>query len=60
MLRSGVNILDEDRKQRRPFSTANFLRGYYKEQAITDFEVNNDFYSVIRIKYQRILLFLPQ
>ncbi|HEV8079518.1 MAG TPA: hypothetical protein VGP43_02310, partial [Chitinophagaceae bacterium] len=43
MLRSGVNMLDEDRKQRRPFSTANFARGYYKEQAITDFEVNNDF-----------------
>ncbi len=43
MLRSGVNILNEDRKQRRPFSTANFVRGYYKEQAITDFEVNNDF-----------------
>ncbi|HUS01386.1 MAG TPA: SusC/RagA family TonB-linked outer membrane protein [Chitinophagaceae bacterium] len=43
LLRSGVNILDEDRQQRRPFSTANFVRGYYKEQAIADFEVNNDF-----------------
>ncbi len=43
LLRSGVNMLNEDRKQRRPFSTANFARGYYKEQAITDFEVNNDF-----------------
>ncbi len=43
MLRSGINMADEDRQQRRPFSTANFLKGYYKEQAITDFEVNSDF-----------------
>ena len=42
MLRSGLNMMDEDRQQRRPFSTANFVRGYYKEQAITDYEVNND------------------
>jgi TonB-linked SusC/RagA family outer membrane protein len=43
MLRSGINMMDEDRNQKRPFSTANFLRGYYKEQAITDFESNTDF-----------------
>lgn len=43
MLRSGINMLDEERLQKRPFSTANFLKGYYKEQAITDFEVNSDF-----------------
>lgn len=43
MVRSGINMMDEDRNQRRPFSTANFLKGYYKEQAITDFEVNSDF-----------------
>ena len=53
MLRSGVNMLDEDRKQRRPFSTANFLRGYYKEQAITDFEVNNDFLFSYRDKISK-------
>jgi TonB-linked SusC/RagA family outer membrane protein len=40
--RSGINMQDEDRNQQRPFSTANFLKGYYKEQAITDFEVNSD------------------
>ncbi|HVE60840.1 MAG TPA: SusC/RagA family TonB-linked outer membrane protein [Chitinophagaceae bacterium] len=50
MFRSGMNMQDEDRKQRRPFSTANFLRGYYKEQAITDFEVNNDFLFSYRDK----------
>ena len=43
MLRSGINMMDEDRNQKRPFSTANFLKGYYKEQAITDFESNSDF-----------------
>ncbi|HVK97350.1 MAG TPA: SusC/RagA family TonB-linked outer membrane protein, partial [Flavisolibacter sp.] len=43
MLRSGINTMNEDRQQRRPFSTANYLRGYYKEQAITDFESNSDF-----------------
>jgi TonB-linked SusC/RagA family outer membrane protein len=42
MVRSGVSMLNEDRQQRRPFSTANYLRGYYKEQAITDYEVNTD------------------
>ncbi len=43
LVRSGINMMDEGREQKRPFSTANFLRGYYKEQAITDFEVNTDF-----------------
>lgn len=43
MLRTGIAMTDEDRKQKRPFSTANFLKGYYKEQAITDYEVNSDF-----------------
>lgn len=43
MLRSGINMMDEDRNQKRPYSTANFRQGYYKEQAITDFESNSDF-----------------
>ncbi len=43
MLRSGLNLMNEDRQQRRPFSTANFKRGYYKEQAITNYEMNSDF-----------------
>ncbi|MFN2438207.1 MAG: SusC/RagA family TonB-linked outer membrane protein [Chitinophagaceae bacterium] len=53
MLRSGVNMLNEDRKQRRPFSTANFARGYYKEQAISDYEVNNDFLFSYRDKVSK-------
>jgi TonB-linked SusC/RagA family outer membrane protein len=51
MVRSGINMLDEDRGQRRPFSTANFVKGYYKEQAITDFEVNSDFLFTYRDKF---------
>ncbi|HEU0112768.1 MAG TPA: carboxypeptidase-like regulatory domain-containing protein, partial [Flavisolibacter sp.] len=43
MRRSGINMMDEDRNQKRPYSTANFRQGYYKEQAITDFESNSDF-----------------
>ena len=50
MFRSGINMQNEDRKQRRPFSTANFVRGYYKEQAISDFEVNSDFLFSYRDK----------
>ncbi|HZG26284.1 MAG TPA: SusC/RagA family TonB-linked outer membrane protein [Chitinophagaceae bacterium] len=42
MVRSGINVISEDRQQRRPFSTANFLRGYYKEQNIDEYELNID------------------
>lgn len=43
LLRSGVDMTGEQRQQRRPFSTANFLKGYFKMQNITDFESNSDF-----------------
>lgn len=43
MLRSAMNMQDEDRNQRRPYSTANYRQGFYKEQAITSREVNTDF-----------------
>ncbi|MCJ8167151.1 SusC/RagA family TonB-linked outer membrane protein [Pontibacter sp. E15-1] len=42
MVRSGIDLSSEDREQRRPFSTANFQYGYYKEQGIFDFETNTD------------------
>ncbi|GGG14556.1 SusC/RagA family TonB-linked outer membrane protein [Pontibacter amylolyticus] len=42
MLRSGVDMRSEDRQQRRPYSTANFQRGYYKEQNIFNYEMNTD------------------
>lgn len=41
-LRSGIDMTAEQRKQQRPFSTANYLRGYFKQQNISDYEVNSD------------------
>jgi TonB-linked SusC/RagA family outer membrane protein len=57
MVRSGINLLNEDRQQRRPFSTANFLKGYYKEQAISDFESNTDFLLSYRDKISKDFTF---
>jgi hypothetical protein len=35
---------------RRPFSTANYLKGYYKEQRIAANEINSDFLLSYRKK----------
>ncbi len=43
MVRSGINMNNESREMRRPFNSANFLNGYYKQQSISFFEVNSDF-----------------
>jgi TonB-dependent SusC/RagA subfamily outer membrane receptor len=53
MVRSGINLIDEERNQRRPFSTANYLKGYYKEQAISDFESNTDFLLTYKNKFNK-------
>jgi len=42
MVRSGIDLSSEDREMRRPFNTANFPNGYYKEQNIFDYEINTD------------------
>lgn len=42
MVRSGLAMVQESRDQRRPYSTANFQQGYYKEQDVTNYEVNSD------------------
>lgn len=42
MVRSGLNLSNEDREQRRPFSTKNFQYGFYKEQSIFNYEINTD------------------
>lgn len=41
-LRSGIELRDEKRTTRRPYSSANYLKGYYREQYILDKEYNND------------------
>ncbi|ERM80501.1 hypothetical protein P872_13025 [Rhodonellum psychrophilum GCM71 = DSM 17998] len=43
LVRSGLAMSQEERDQRRPYSTANFQRGYYKQQDITNYELNTDF-----------------
>lgn len=48
MVRSAVELTADDRQQRRPYSSANFQTGYYKEQSITYSEVNNDFLLTFR------------
>ena len=42
MVRSGLDMTGEQRRQQRPFSTANYLRGYFKQQNISDYEINSD------------------
>ncbi|WEK34552.1 MAG: SusC/RagA family TonB-linked outer membrane protein [Candidatus Pseudobacter hemicellulosilyticus] len=43
MLRSGIATRQDQRAQRRPWNTANFPQGYYKEQDVFFMEYNNDF-----------------
>ncbi len=42
MVRSGISMNNEIREQKRPYSTANFQRGYYKQQTLLDYEINSD------------------
>ncbi|RZM01276.1 MAG: SusC/RagA family TonB-linked outer membrane protein, partial [Pedobacter sp.] len=51
MVRSGLDMTNEERQMKRPYSTANFLKGYFKEQNLSDFESNTD---VLLSYHQRI------
>ncbi|WP_245893728.1 SusC/RagA family TonB-linked outer membrane protein [Sphingobacterium gobiense] len=42
MIRSGINMRSDARAQRRPYDTANFPKGYYKEQDLFYIESNTD------------------
>ncbi|MCL4641059.1 MULTISPECIES: SusC/RagA family TonB-linked outer membrane protein [Olivibacter] len=42
MLRSGLNMRQDQREQRRPYNTANFPQGYYKQQDVFFKETNTD------------------
>lgn len=42
MLRSGVQLSNDERRQLRPVSDVVFGNGFYKEQSVFDFETNND------------------
>lgn len=50
MLRSGITMSQEERAQQRPYSSANYQRGFYKEQDITNYEINSDFLFTYRGK----------
>jgi TonB-linked SusC/RagA family outer membrane protein len=53
MFRSGLDMTGEQRKQERPFSTANFVRGYFKLQNISDYEINSDVLISYHDKYSK-------
>jgi TonB-linked SusC/RagA family outer membrane protein len=42
MVRTAVNMSQEEREMKRPYSTANFQKGYYKQQNISFYEMNTD------------------
>lgn len=42
MVRSGLNLRQDQREMRRPWDTANFPKGYYKQQDVYFFESNSD------------------
>lgn len=51
LFRSALTSAVEKREMRRPFSAANFLRGYFKEQRLSDFEMNSDFLFSYKKKF---------
>jgi TonB-linked SusC/RagA family outer membrane protein len=42
MVRSGIAMSQEQREQQRPYSTANFQKGFFKQQDISAYEINTD------------------
>jgi hypothetical protein len=42
LVRSGVDLGNEARDMRRPYGTANFQRGFYKQQTVFAYEANTD------------------
>jgi len=51
MLRSGIEMLDEERTTKRPYSSANYLKGFYREQYIKNNEFNNDLLFTFKKDY---------
>ncbi|HUH33286.1 MAG TPA: SusC/RagA family TonB-linked outer membrane protein, partial [Daejeonella sp.] len=42
LVRSSLDMTTEERDTRRPYSTANFQRGYFKQQNLNNHEINTD------------------
>jgi hypothetical protein len=61
MLRSGLEVADEKRTTKRPWSSANYAKGFYREQYIKNHEYNNDVYfRTNRALINSISLHLPE
>ncbi|WP_419868467.1 SusC/RagA family TonB-linked outer membrane protein [Chryseobacterium sp. CT-SW4] len=56
MLRSGIEFLNEKRTTKRPWSSANYLKGYYREQYITNQEYNNDLLFTYKADFNKFNL----
>lgn len=52
MLRSGLEMNNEERTQKRPFSSANYLKGFYREQFIKSTDLNNDLLVTYKNTFQ--------
>lgn len=51
MLRSGMELTNEERTQKRPWNTANYLQGMYREQYIRLMDLNNDILFTYKNKF---------
>ncbi|MDR6516604.1 SusC/RagA family TonB-linked outer membrane protein [Chryseobacterium camelliae] len=52
MLRSGLELTNEERTQKRPWSSANYLQGMYREQHIKQMDMNNDILFTYKNKFK--------
>lgn len=52
LVRSGIAMTQEQREMRRPYSTANFQKGYFKQQDISNYEINTDFLLTYHREFQ--------
>ncbi len=57
MLRTAINMTSDLRQQRRPFSTANYMKGYYRTQDIFEMETNSDFLLSYHNKFSKDISF---
>ncbi|PJJ62930.1 SusC/RagA family TonB-linked outer membrane protein [Chryseobacterium geocarposphaerae] len=53
-LRSGLEVNNEARAQKRPWNTANYLQGMYREQFIKQMDLNNDLLFTYKKSFNNI------
>lgn len=54
MLRSGIEWLNEKRTTKRPWSSANYAKGFYREQFIKNQEYNNDILFTYKKNFNKL------